>query len=440
MITTFKASAPGRLDVMGGISDYSGALVLQMPLQETTEVEVKPNTSGFLVIESNHDGKSLGTFKILIQDFLEVVSGGDAFRHRILLQENGYWAVYPSACLAVLVQEKGLSDLQGLEIHITSTVPLGKGVSSSAAIEVATIRALALWKNLTFEGTELAILAQRAENHFVGAPCGLMDQLTSSYGNQGSLLPILCQPDVLYPVLVTPSEIGFYGLDSGVKHEVVGASYADVRTATSMGYAILAYEKGCSKEDLVRARFSGSKSGLPFAGHLANISLSDFLRDFRYILPETMTGKEFIEVFGETADPYARINEESTYSIRTCTQHPIEENYRTHQFMLLLNGFEHATHQKKESLRVLGELMFLSHLSYSRCGLGHPRTNELVEMVRENLGNGVFGAKITGGGSGGTVCVLSYGEEGKQTVKEIHRKYGQKYRKELLLIDPNPIR
>jgi galactokinase len=94
-------------------------------------------------------------------------------------------------------------------------------------------------------------------------------------------------------------------------------------------------------------------------------------------------------------------------------------------------------YEKEEILAMLGELMYLSHASYSLCGLGHPRTDELVEMVKSQKGNGVYGAKITGGGSGGTVCVLSSGKQGKDAVKSIHGNFNKKYGKSLLIIDPN---
>jgi L-arabinokinase len=71
--------------------------------------------------------------------------------------------------------------------------------------------------------------------------------------------------------------------------------------------------------------------------------------------------------------------------------------------------------------------MFQSHASYSACGLGSPRTDELVWMARKNTGKGVYGARITGGGSGGTVCFLCAGEEGLEAVRQIHREYESKY-------------
>jgi len=98
----------------------------------------------------------------------------------------------------LIQKEKGIP-FSGADILIHSSVPIGKGVSSSAALEVATLKALGKTFNISFANTELPMLAQRVENLIVGAPCGLMDQLTSYFGEPRKLLPIVCQPDQIKP-------------------------------------------------------------------------------------------------------------------------------------------------------------------------------------------------------------------------------------------------
>jgi L-arabinokinase len=166
--------------------------------------------------------------------------------------------------------------------------------------------------------------------------------------------------------------------------------------------------------------------------------LSDFYTRFEKLLPEKLSGKDFLNQFRETSDLYAKIDPESVFSIRICTQHPIAEHQRTKQFKLLLeySALTQNVEKRERIMESMGELMFQSHASYSACGLGHPKTNELVEMVRQNLGSGVFGAKITGGGSGGTVCVLSDNRQGGNTVSHIHNQYQEKLGRSVLLIKP----
>ena len=438
MVNLFSGIAPGRLDVMGGISDYSGALVLQMPLRECTQAELAHTEHMTLTIQSQHEGLDLGSFKIGLEEFLELLKNEMVFRETIHSKPNGNWAVYPAACLAVLVREKGYPLTRGISLKIRSTVPLGKGVSSSAAIEIATLRAFASSVGMEFNGTELAILAQKAENAFVGAPCGLMDQLASAYGKSGCLLPILCQPDLLDTPLTIPSGIRFFGLDSGVKHQVTGASYGQVRTAAAMGYSILAQNNGVSVSSLSKARSSGKRNDLPYKGYLANIPASVFSDKYHSLLPEVLTGMEFVEQFGETADPYAEIDPNVIYQVRACAQHPVEEHFRTRSFRQYLKVLAQSAHPEKETetLSLMGEAMFQSHASYGKVGLGHPRTDALVEEAQLQLGKGIFGAKITGGGSGGTVCFLTAGERGKESIRRIHKAIQEKYGA-LALIDPN---
>ncbi len=113
------------------------------------------------------------------------------------------------------------------------------GLASSAALEIATLKALAQLARREFEGTELARLGQLAENELVGTPCGLMDQLTSAYGRLNTLLPILCRPDKLSHPVTRPDSVMVVGWPSGVKHDVGASPYATARTATFMGKKIV---------------------------------------------------------------------------------------------------------------------------------------------------------------------------------------------------------
>ena len=112
------------------------------------------------------------------------------------------------------------------------------GVSSSAALEVATLRGLEVLAGKSFTGTALARLAQRAENEIVGAACGLMDQLAVAHGRVGELLPILCRPDVLHERVRLPEGAVVVGWPSGVRHAVADSPYATARAAAFMARPI----------------------------------------------------------------------------------------------------------------------------------------------------------------------------------------------------------
>lgn len=417
----YTASAPGRMDVMGGIADYSGSWVLQMPIREQTSAKVAFREDGLLRVFSKNIESS---FEIpLVELPQEYTTAHDMFSQN----KEVSWAAYPVGCLIVLANEKGISLTQGIDLYLQSEVPIGKGVSSSAALEIATMRALQKLFSLEFQGTEMTVLAQMAENLVAGASCGLMDQLASAYGQPGHLLPIQCQPDRLLPLIPMPKGIHFVGLDSGVRHAVSGASYVDVRTAAFMGYSIIAAAEGIRGKTLVKA----ARKELPFNGYLCNISVGIFEEKYRNCLPVSITGADFLEKYGGIVDPITEVDPSKIYQIRNCTQHPVFENERVLEFMELLR----QPTLSDTGFQRLGELMYQSHESYSACGLGNNRTDKLVDMVDSaGTASGVFGAKITGGGSGGTVCVLCRGEEGVATAKRIFEDYEQRAGKRLRFI------
>ncbi len=117
-----------------------------------------------------------------------------------------------------------------------------------------------------------------------------------------------------------------------------------------------------------------------------------------------MLGAEFLARYGGTTDTVTKVERDRTYAIRAPTMHPIYENFRVRRFAELLQRRGSLSQDEKITL---GELMYESHASYSACGLGSQATDLLVELVRATgVDHGLFGAKITGGGSGGTVAVL----------------------------------
>src|SRR5262249_54567967 len=150
------------------------------------------------------------------------------------------WAAYAAGVFLVLARERGVSFEGGARILIASDVPEGKGVSSSAALEVAGMSGVAAAYGVPLGARGTALLCQKVENLVVGAPCGVMDQMTAACGEEGQLLALLCQPAELLAPLRLPEDVAVYGIDSGIRHAVSGADYASVRVAAFMGYAILA--------------------------------------------------------------------------------------------------------------------------------------------------------------------------------------------------------
>jgi L-arabinokinase len=312
---------------------------------------------------------------------------------------------------------------------ILSDVPKGKGVSSSAALEVASLAAIAARYGVEMRDEEIASASQWAENHVAGAPCGIMDQMTSACGRRDRLLRLRCQPDIVEGHVAIPSGWRFYGIDSGIRHAVTGSDYGTVRTAAFMGYRIIADVAGLPATlDATNVRELDTR----WHGYLANISPSEFESRFAAQLPEWMTGAEFLARFGRITDVVTGVRPEVRYPLRQATAHPVYENARVEQFAALLDAL--GSGGDGESIaREMGALMGESHASYSACGLGSEGTDRLVELVAgAGIGRGLFGAKITGGGCGGTVAVLGT-DAAEAEVRAIARSYEQETGREAMV-------
>ncbi|MEO6875196.1 MAG: hypothetical protein ABI222_10290, partial [Opitutaceae bacterium] len=297
------------------------------------------------------------------------------------------WARYPYGCFLLFGQEHGWQPRAGLKFAIRSRVPTSMGVSSSAALEVATLRALEKFSGRKFAGTGLARLAQRAENEIVGAPCGLMDQLASAYGARGALLPILCRPDVLGEPVRLPRGVIAVGWPSGVKHAVSASPYATARAGAFMGKKLI--------ERALRRQLAHATELMPV--QIRGLSRTE--------LPLKISGRTFLARMGNVDDPLSKIEASKTYPVRAAVAFPVEENFRAQQAVALLQSMKPRS--QEATLQALGELMYESHAGYSSIGLGCPETDKMVNAVRK-LGptRGFYGARVSGGGSGGTVVVL----------------------------------
>jgi L-arabinokinase len=403
------ARAPGRLDVMGGIADYSGSLVLELPLAEATLVALARSAERRLRVVSLADGaQSRSTsFEIALEALEEggAPLGYEAARALFARAERQAWGAYVAGVFLVLMRERRVRFPGGARLLVSSRVPEGKGVASSAALEVAVLHAAAAAFRISVAPRDAALLCQTAENQVVGAPCGVMDQMTATAGEAGRLLALRCRPAELEGTIEVPGEIAFWGIDSGRSHAVSGSDYGSVRVGAFMGRRIL-------------AELAGAGSVPPWGEFLANLSPSVFRERYAARLPERILGSEFLARYGPTGDTATRVEREKAYAVRTPTAHPIEENFRVEAFAALLG-------RRSETAReAMGELMYQSHASYSSCGLGSERTDLLVRLVREaGPGAGLYGAKITGGGSGGTVAILARRDAGGAVarVAELYR-------------------
>lgn len=423
------ARAPGRLDVMGGFADYSGSLVLELPIREAAFVAVQRRSEPWVEIVSEGIGPGAGPrrhARFALGELQRCTQSYALAREYFQEDARQAWAAYALGALVALRVEQGCELRGGLSVLVASSVPEGKGVSSSASLEVASLTALAGVQGISIDPLRAALLCQRVENLVAGAPCGVMDQMTSSCGSEGQLLPIVCQPAELQPGFPLPPTLALWGIDSGTRHEVSGADYGQVRVAAFMGYRWLAEARG------LRARATGSEGLVAiddpdWDGYLARVPRAEFEQNYRQLLPERCLGADFLDRFAGITDPITRVRRDVEYRVRAATEHPVYEHARASEFRELLQRPELGAglEPPRSLLERLGSLLYEAHASYSACGLGSAGTDRLVELVRElGPGRGLYGAKITGGGSGGTVAVLGRAASGPD-VQAVLQRYAR---------------
>jgi len=409
--------APGRLDVMGGIADYSGSLVLQLPIKNGTHVALQKSPDTIVRVLSLGSGSDKRFVEIDLTEFFdaegEPITYSDARRR--FADSKDHWSSYAVGAFLVLMREKQFEFSEGASILIQSNVPEGKGVSSSAALEVSVMQALNVAFAIGVDAQELARLCQKVENLIAGAPCGIMDQMTSACGHENQLLELLCQPDLVKGSVELPAGLELWGLDSGVRHSVGGSDYGTVRTAAFMGYRIIADIAGL--EVLSTEPGKVEIKDPRWHGYLANLTPSEFETDFGVALPERMAGEEFLKRYNGITDQVTSVRPDWGYAVRNATRHPVYEHARVKSFTAKLKDWSGINEGDE-----LGELMFQSHRSYSDCGLGSEATDLLVDLVRDSHDEGLFGARITGGGSGGTVAVLGR-SDAKQAIETITQRF-----------------
>jgi len=411
---------PGRLDLMGGNDDYTGGLVFETTIREATLVALQARDDR-LIRFNNPAVKALGwsdRVEFSLDDLLSdrKVKPLEEMRSWINQDTRRSWCAYILGDLYFLLKEFPAKIRHGFDLYLESDVPLGKGVSSSAALEVAPMKVMAELYGIPVAGVKLAEWTQWVEIALTQSACGIMDQLAVILGDKDYFVPMLCQPCLPRPLVKLPKTLQLWGIDSGVRHSVAGIEYEAARAATFMGYRWLCeFEKLTPKLDESGAlpRWVEPK----WNGYLANITPSLFHGKYEQRLPEWERGSDFKQRFSDHLDPFTPVRPRVTYPVRAATRYAVEENWRVHTFFSLLSKPEDMIDATTGQL--LGELMYQSHVGYSECGLGSDATDKIVELVRYEQPNGLLGAKVTGGGAGGTVAILGWNTS--KTTKAFHR-------------------
>jgi galactokinase len=337
-MTRVTASAPGRVNLIGEHTDYNGGFVLPTPIPQRAHVELEVRKDALARVWSREIGA-----------WADYTLGDE---HR-----RGGWLDYIQGCTYAL-RDAGHT-VRGFELRIASDVPLGSGLSSSAAIEVAVLRALREGFELPIDDVQLALLGHKAEHDLVGAPVGVMDQMCASLGIPGNAL-FLDTHTLSSRQVPLPYELDLVVIASGIQHDHATGDYRTRRAECEQA------------------------AGLLGVSELRELDLADLPR-----------------IAGLPAPLDRRV------------RHVITENHRVHAAVAAI---------ERGDLLTLGALFRASHLSMrDDYEVSIPAIDRLVELAAADPD--VFGARLTGGGFGGSIVALAQRGTGAAAGRRIAAQY-----------------
>ena len=335
------ADAPGRVNLIGEHTDYNGGFVLPTVIPQRTAVELSPRSDQLVRVWSANVGEA--------GQAVEFTLGRETPART--------WVDYVQG-VTVALRQRGYQ-LRGADMRISSAVPIGSGLSSSAALEVSVARALRAAFDLRLDDVELAMAGKWAENEFVGAPTGIMDQMVASLGQPGAAL-FLDTRTLKFERVPLPPSVDLVVIDSGIRHRLVTGEYATRRSQ-------------CEE--------ASRRLGV---AELRDVAVADLPR---------------VEQLDE---PFRRR-----------ARHVVTEDDRVLQAVAALRANDPGQ---------VGELFYASHASMrDDYEVSVPQVDALVEIASSE--HDVYGARLTGGGFGGSVVILAKRGSGRRVADRIADRY-----------------
>jgi galactokinase len=393
----YIARAPARLDVMAGLSDYAGATVLQSLLKEGTIVAVQKRIDRrFLVRNLNMNPERVLNFEFRLEDLLE---GGKPRSYPTLqhfwAHEKSPWLSNLLGVIPVLMQEGFVGKWEtGANIAVYSSIPPGTAVAASAALQIAHLLALKSAFGISLDGFQMTLCCQILENQIVGQPAGITRYIAVTHGQKGRSMVLRCQPHELLNQMILPAGLQWVGINSGITLAQRDSRYRDVRIASFMGRRILFQQA------------QKTETEEPFGGYLCNVEPDEWEKKYRKSVLAKITGESFKERWQTHEDPATIIDSNKRYTPRPATEHHILEQQKSYKLVDILSK---AAANDQQAATAAGQILLESHASMNeRCNLGCREVDWLVEMIKsQGPEKGLFGARVSGWGSGGTIAVLA---------------------------------
>ncbi|MFI5471469.1 galactokinase [Streptomyces cacaoi] len=340
-------AAPGRVNLIGEHTDYNDGFVMPFALPHIAVAAVARRTDGVLRLHSADLDSGVAELRL----------------DELTPESDDAWTAYPAGVVWAL-REAG-HEVTGADIHLSSTVPSGAGLSSSAALEVVVALALNDLYDLGLQGWQLARLCQRAENVYVGAPTGIMDQTASACCEAGHALFLdtrdLSQKQI--PLDLAAEGLRLLVVDTQVTHAHSGGEYGKRRAGCEKGAALLGV---------------------------------DALRDIAY---------------ADLDAALARLGDEE--EVRRLVRHVVTEDQRVEQVVALL--------ESGGDTRAVGPVLTAGHASLrDDFRVSCPELDLVVDTA---LANGALGARMTGGGFGGSAIVLAEATDVETLTKAVEEAF-----------------
>ena len=345
---TMVAVGPGRVNLIGEHTDYNDGFVLPVAIKRDIRIALRPR-----------EDRQVKVYSLEYDDWYEFSLDDLRYNQELL------WANYVQG-VAWSLQELGIP-LRGFDGVISGNVPRASGLSSSAALEVATATAFlaASDQSDALTGVQIARAAQRAENEFVGVNCGIMDQFISVLGQEGHALLIDCR-SLEYELIPVPKEAALVIGNTKASRSLANSAYNERRRQCEEGVALL-------------------QKVLPDIRALRDVS-SEQLEEHKALLPPVI--------------------------YRRC-RHVVTENERVLQTIEALAA---------NNLTTAGELMNESHTSLrDDYEVSSPALDAMVQAMRS--GSGCYGARLTGAGFGGCAVALVKPGSEQEVADAIYEKY-----------------
>jgi galactokinase len=339
-------AAPGRVNLIGEHTDYAEGFVMPAAIDFATLAGISPRPDGKIVLFSENYGQ------VRYFDAAELPT-----------KAGQHWTDYPLGVVSILAGEG--HTIPGFSLSLWGDVPLGSGLSSSAAVEVATALAVSSVIGVSYPGPMLARLCQRAENEFVGANVGIMDQFISANGAKDHALLLDCR-DLSFKLAPIPPNVALVIANTMVQHAHAGGEYATRRAEVEAACAVI-------------------------ASHRPEVK---FLRD-------------------ATVADLDKWGGEMTPNSLKRARHVITENARTVAAAEALINHD---------LEELGRLMAEAHISYSKDFEASCEEADAMVALAQDL-PGLIGARLTGGGFGGCTINLVDQSHAAAFVEALARLY-----------------